>query len=304
MMSIRMRERERRRSESRLFIYFLVFCLALTLTNACISDELIQEKSDGKRTQVMSQLLEDQLKRGDGDARETARQLGISAGPILWQYFQSESEEHRALSLECLAEIGGEEATKVLVMGLDDPALDVRYTAVRLLHRVYSAVEVIKLREQVEKSGDEWVRGNVALILGKLEDTAATPIIKRQITVEKNERAVKQMTLALARLEDGEARLGLLKRLAEQDHRVRYEAIGDFEYLNKPELVNHLLPLLSDTREVKNVGAEPFPVFHRVCDRAVEAVAAIFTGRLPFVTGVQNYSDDEIEQARKIAQGL
>jgi len=250
----------------------------------------------------MSQLLEQQLEKGNADARDTAKQLGPAAIPTLRRHVESESEEQRALALECFAEIEGDETVTVLAQGLEDPALDVRNMAVRLLHRVCSPAAIPKLQEAVSQSADGWVRGNAALILGRLDDSASIPIIRTQMEAESDPKAMRQMSLATARLEDGDARQEVLRRLSDQEPRVCYEAIADFEYLNKPALTGHLVPLLSDTREVKNIGAEPFPVLHRVCDRAVEAVDGLNPGRLSFSIGGRTYSETEIDEARRVIQ--
>jgi len=256
-----------------------------------------------ERAAKMTQLLEQQLASGDGNARDTAAQAGPDALPVLRKFVQAEGFRQRALALECLARLGAEETVETLARALDDPHIKVRYKAVRLLHRVHSPEAVPALRRLLAESADEWVRGNAALILGRLEDAAAVADIRQQSEREKDPRAAQQMTLALARLDDAEERKDLLDRLADKDHRVRYEAAGDFEYLNRPALIQHLLPLLDDKREVKNIGPEPFPVLHRVCDRAVEAVAALFPGKLTFPVGARTYSAEEIAQARTAASG-
>jgi len=250
----------------------------------------------------MSELLETQLKDLNGDARETARLAGASAIPILLDHLKAESPRERALTLECLAEIKGDEAIKALVKGLEDSDVHVRNKAVRLLHRVHGPMAIPGLRKLVVQSPDEWVRGNAALILGKLDDSGAVMAIKKQLSAEANSDTAQQMTLAIARLEDGKEREKVLERLLSDNPRERYNAIADLEYLSNPALVSHLIPLFSDTREVVNVGTEPFPVWHRVCDRAVDAVKTLTGTPLPFSTGGRTYSPEEIQEARDLVQ--
>ncbi len=82
--------------------------------------------------------------------------------------------------------------------------------------------------------------------------------------------------------------------------RERYDAISDFEYLANPALVAKLEPLLSDARPVRNVGTEPYPVWHRVCDRAVEAVSALMPGKMSFKVGFRTYTAEQIQETRKL----
>jgi len=250
----------------------------------------------------MSELLKTQLKDLNGDARETARFAGASAIPILLGHLKSESPRERALTLECLAEIKGDEAIKVLVNGLEDSDVHVRNKAVRLLHRVHGPMAIPGLRKLVAQSPDPWVRGNAALILGELDDSGAVMAIKKQVSEEVNSDTAQQMTLAIARLEDGKERDKVLKHLLNDNPRQRYNAIADLEYLSDPALVSHLIPLFSDTREVVNVGTEPFPVWHRVCDRAVDAVITLTGRTFSFPTGGRTYSPEEIQEIREFIQ--
>jgi hypothetical protein len=243
-------------------------------------------------------LLEAQLKEVSGDARVTARAVGPSAIPLLKERFHSKDPLERSLVLECFAEIRGDEAVLALVRGLDDDEFDVRKTAVNLLRDVNGPVAVPRLRELLSLSPDEWVRGNAALILGKLGNAGAVPVIRERISVEPDPETARQMRLAIARLEDGKEREDVVRRVSGPNARDRYTAIDDFEYVGRADLLVHLLPLLSDTREVRNVGTEQFPVRQRVCDRALEAVAAIGGKPFPFPVGARVYSPEQIQAAR------
>ncbi len=246
----------------------------------------------------MATLLDAQLKEGTGDARETARALGPSAFPVLREHLKSTSADERSLVMECFAAVGGAEAVSALVRGLEDPDFGVRKEAVRMLHRVNGPEAVPSLRDLLSRSPDPWVRGNAALILGRMDDAGAVPFIAKQKGAEGDRVAAAQMRLALARLEDGEDRKELLARLSHDNPKVRYDAVADLEYVGRPELAAELLPLLADTRDVRNIGAEPFPVWHRVCDRAVDAVPRLTGKALPFPTGGRRYSPEEIQAAR------
>ena len=296
-MNIRIPEVERGHSLNGTIIYLYLICILVVLS---VQGCDVKESPNKKGPKKMSQLLEVQLKELNGDARLTARSAAAGAIPILTEHLHAESPQERALTLECFAEIKGDEAIHALVQGLGDPDMNVRKQAVFLLHGLHGPIAGPRLREFVSQSPDEWVRGNAALILGRLNDANAVPLIKKQLAVEVNEDAAKQMRLAIARLEEGKDLEQVLNRLSNDNARERYNAIADLEYLNNTSLMSYLLPLLSDTREVTNVGTEPFPVWHRVCDRAVESAVMLSKRLLPFAIGGRTYSPEEIQQARDL----
>ncbi len=248
----------------------------------------------------MDQLLERQLSERNGDARETARRAGAEALPVLRRFAQAEEAGQRALALECLAEVGGDEAIRTIAAGLADSSLNVRKAAVFLLQRVNGPAAADELSDVLAHSPHEWIRGNAALLLGRLDRPGAAGAIRQRLGQESEPGTRRMMTLAVARLQDGEARREVLARLAAPDPGERYAAIGDLEYLNVPALLARLEPLWADTAVVKNVGTEPYPVWHRVCDRAVDAVAALRPGRLSFPIGNRAYGPQEIAEARQV----
>lgn len=278
----------------------ILILLLLTLLFGCQTKVKEEPRETEKMDKHSEELLEDQLKQLNGDARETARQQGPAALPVFRKHAADESPEVRALVLECYAQVKGEEAITSLVKGLEDEDINVRKTAVLMLHEMHGPAAAPKLREVMAQSSDVFVRGQVALILGKIGNGREAAAIKKHLPDEKNELVAKEMTLAVARLEDGEARKKVLANLLNTNARARYDAISDFEYLANPALVTKLEPLLSDMRPVRNVGTEPYPVSHRVCDRAVEAISALMPGRLSFKVGFRTYTAEQIQEARKL----
>ena len=282
----------------------LILLILVTFFVGCQTPPRDVVKEEPKETEKMDrhskELLENQLKQLNGDARDTARKLGPSALPLLRKYAADESPEVRALVLECYAQVKGEEAIAALSKGLEDEDINVRKTAVLMLHEVHGPVAAPRLREIIDQSSDAFVRGQAALLLGKIGNERDAAAIKKHLSDEKDKRAAKAMTLAVARLEDGEARKKVLANLLNTNALARYNAISDFEYLANPALMSKLQPLLSDVQRVRNVGTEPYPVWHRVCDRAVEAVAALMPGRLSFKVGFRTYTAEQIQEARKL----
>jgi HEAT repeat protein len=245
------------------------------------------------------ELLKQQLVGEKGDARETARSLGEVAVPVLVEYARGEAPGVRALALECLAGIGGDRAVGALVAALDDESLNVRNRALRLLEKTHSPAAAPRLTELVSASPHARVRGGAALVLGRMNVASSLPAIRKQMGGEADPAAARQMLLACARLGDEPARLRVLARLQDAEARNRYEALGDVEYVADRALLGKFRPLLQDEEAVVNVGTEPFPAWHRVCDRAVEAAVGLLGRPLSFPTGARVYSAEQIREARK-----
>jgi HEAT repeat protein len=255
-------------------------------------------------TKVTTQLLEDQLNRLNAEARDTARKLGREALPVLLKRYPVEAPRGRALVLECLAEVKGEEAVQALLRALLDSDPDVWRTALDLLHTTNSPAAIEPLTIQVSYSLQARVRGEAARILGKLGAGSSLPALKKQAGIEPDPNSARSIRLAIARLEDGTERVQVLQRLEDPDPKIRYQAIGDLEYINDPKLLPRLIPLLGDEERVVNIGQEMWPVWHRVCDRAVDAIAALSGKPMPFPVGKRNYAKDEIQKARQIIAQL
>ncbi len=282
--------------------WIILGALALALTNFLGGEVVAQNTQAAKMEEVKVdvQLLEEQLNQLNGDARDTASRLGKSALPVLFKRIRATSPRERALVLECLAEVKGEEAVQALVEALKDPEQNVWNTALNLLHNTNTPKAVPHLIEALAQSPHARIRGEVARILGRMGASAALPAIKSQVSKEEDNEAAGKMKLAIARLEDGPERKEVLARLAHEDSKVRYRAIGELEYIDDPALVKTLLPLLSDEARVVNVGLERWPVWHRVCDRALEAVAYLTKKSFPFPIGNRVYDANQLRMAREL----
>jgi HEAT repeat protein len=248
---------------------------------------------------VTTATLERQLQEGDAAAVDTARQLGAAALPTLLAHAGAESPHERVLVIECLEDLANEQGLPAVVKALDDPETDVRTAAVRALKQLPLKQAVPRLTELITASQDSFVRGGTARALGRAGAVESLRAILAQRDRESDELARHDMTLAAARLGDENSRRGVFDRLADADARNRYDAIGDFEYLGDRSQLARLVPLLNDRARVANVGVEQFPVWHRVCDRAVEAVVAIGGRPLSFPTGGRVYSDAQLAEAQR-----
>jgi HEAT repeats len=245
--------------------------------------------------------LDKQIRENDGSARDTARRIGAAALPTVMPHVRSTSADERVIALECIAAIGADSAPAVLVEALKDPEIDVRSTALRELLGMPVRNLNPQLAALLTGSQDALVRGGVATLLRRAGAREALKILIEQRDRETDEDTRQRMTNAAAGLGDKASREQILGRLADPVPRVRYTAIADLEDSGDATQLPHLVPLLQDDARVKNVGIEQWPVWHRVCDRAVEAIVALSGRTAPFPVGARNYTSAEIQEAKSIA---
>jgi HEAT repeat protein len=286
----------------RFLIAQILLMWVMSLQGESISEAKSGAETEG--TKVTIELLEKQLAELNGDARETAQKLGRGAMPTLLKRSKAERTRERALVVECLAEVKGDEAVLLLVEALKDPESDVWNTALDLLHNVHSPAAVEPLTALLMKSPQSRIRGEIARILGRMGAVSSLQAIKNHAAKESDPDVVRKIDLAVARLEDGPARKRVVEKLVIPNAKIRYQAIGDLEYVNDPRLINNLLPLLDDESRVVNVGIEKWPVWHRVCDRALEAVVTLSGKSFPFPTGKRTYSPQQIQKAREVIRQM
>jgi len=148
-------------------------------------------------------------------------------------------------------------------------------------------------------NSDEYVREQMALLLGKIGGAGDTRLITAQKLVEKDEHPRHAMLLASARLRDPEAQQEFLLQLFVDDPHLRAERVMDIVYISDRSLVPKVAPLLDDTRPGKNVGPSHGPYFIRVCDVTVDALDKLLGHPFRFV-GIagRRYEPIEIEQVK------
>lgn len=245
--------------------------------------------------------LDKQIRDNDGLARETARKIGPPALATAMAHVKSASTDERVIALECVAAIGGDSVALALVEALADPEIDVRSTALRELLGTPVRNLTPQLTALLKGSPDALVRGGAATLLRRADAREALKAIVEQRDREADDDARERMTNAAAGLGDKASREQILSRLANPTARVRYQAIADLEDTGDANLGVHLIPLLHDDAKVKNVGIEQWPVWHRVCDRAVEAIVALSGRVVSFPIGGKNYTPAQIQEAMAIA---
>lgn len=276
----------------------VMFCGAL----ACAPPQArtaSQKKEISGKEKTMTTDLAQQIAAKDFGALDTTRLMGQQAIPSVEQAMKNKDGEVRELAVMCLNEIPGGAPARLLVRALDDPyvAIPLRASAYLLEH--HSPDILPDLFRHLDDHADESVRARVALAIGAIGDESAVPELRRRVEQPLPPAIARNVRLALARLRQEPFLTDYLAELRAEDWKARLQALRDFEYLNRPDLVRRLAPLLDDPTPVGNVGAPPAKEIVRICDIAVVVIAKVAKPGLRFEARHQRiFNDREIQEVR------
>lgn len=240
------------------------------------------------------------------DAIGDARAAGPAASPALLPLARSEDPEVRELAMWCLAEAGGPAAQEVMAQALLDGSPGVRAAAMGGLEKGLGPALAPRLLEALEKSPEPLVRRHVALFLGRIPGTG-TQRIRAAYQAEQDRSAREGELAALARLGDAEARRAFAARLEGSSGADRIRMVELAQYLAAPWLLPSLAVLLDDWTPAVRVGADGFPgpEYLRVCDVAVNLVAAVTGRAFSFEVGPRkNYPAPALAEVRDALKKL
>jgi HEAT repeats len=244
-----------------------------------------------------SQIVE-RVKQKDWGVLEQPGIVGADAGPALLPLLGDSDPQVRALAVACLNAAGGAAARQGLIKALHDRIETVRAAAARYLHEHYAKEDIPVIQRELTASPDEYVREQLALLLGKTGDDSNIKLLLARIPVEKDEHARHAASLALARLGEATHRHHLIERLKQDDPKERVNALKDLPYVNDRSLLAHVIPLLDDTRPGLNVGPAHGRYFLRVCDVAVNVANEMLDKPFPWVEPVKRYSPEQLSEAK------
>jgi hypothetical protein len=234
-------------------------------------------------------------------AVEEARRQGNAALPIIRKFVQDENYRTRQIAVACAGEIAHAQVTDILTAGLTDPNVNVRITAANEFARRPYPEALETLIEQVDKSPDDNVRETLVLALGLLPDERTLTLLQRLLV--SGGSLVRPARLALARLEDPEARASLLADLSSPLPRARYDVLRAFTYVNDAALMEYAVRLLDDREAAVRVGVVKAPRYRRVCDQAVDTLVAVLKLAVSFEASEEKtYSDSELTETKHLVR--
>lgn len=250
-----------------------------------------------------SQVVE-RVKQKDWGVLARPGIVGPDSGPALLPLLKDPDALVRALAVDCLNAAGGAAARQGLIKALHDHTETVRAAAARYLHAHYTKEDIPVIQRELASSRDEYIREQLALLLGKTGDTANVKLLLERMQVEKDEHARHSAALALARLGEATYRQQLVGRLQQSDPNERVKALQDLPYVNDRRLLTHVVALLDDTRPGLNVGPSHGPYFIRVCDVAVNVANEILGKPFPWVEPIKRYSPQELSEAKRVLSAV
>jgi len=240
-------------------------------------------RQEGKELSMNLQVLEQKIVAKDQSASELARQLGAGAEPVLEKLSRHPDGEVREVNVLAIGEAGGPSRNKMLIAALGDQDINVRSAAVRALWVSADAASLRDLQMQAGSNPDPYVRGEVALIIGKVAKRGDPGILISRRVVEQDGDANHKVVLALTKLGDDKARGAQRARLAAPDPQARLKAVREYQYINDPKMLIDLKPALADVAEVFNINPpHAQPKLIRLCDVAVNVVAKVARPKLSF----------------------
>lgn len=223
-----------------------------------------------------------------------------AAGAIL-PFLDDADGAVRELAVCCLDEAGGPQAKQGLLKALHDDSGAARSRAGQYLHKFVDAGDLPVLQRELESNRDEFVREQVALMIGRLGDAETIAVLRARAGGEQDEHARHALSLAMARLGDAREVEAYTTRLEAEAAETRASALQDFEYLQDRRYLPHILPLLDDVRDVVPLRRGNVLHYLRVCDVAINAADKALDPPFAFEVGPPTrYSDDQRAQAKAV----
>lgn len=222
------------------------------------------------------QLLEERILAKGQDAPQVAARVGEDATGVLEKLMQHPDAEVREITLACINEVGGPDRNMQFIRALEDDELGVQLEARRFLERSADASVIEPLLHQVGAHEDEQLRGELALIIGRIDDDSAAAELSRLAEQEQHPVARDKIVLALARLEDEDARKEVRGGLTSGDPEVRFQTVMKYAYMDDPSVLGDLLELLEDEADVVNTApSHAKPYYLRICDIVVNVATQV-----------------------------
>jgi hypothetical protein len=227
--------------------------------------------------------LEAKIAAKDASAPALARQLGASAEPVLEKMSRHADGEVREVNVMAIGEAAGPSRNRMLIAALEDQDINVRSAAVRALWVSADSSSLLELQMQAGSNPDPYVRGEVAMIIGRIAKKGDTGLLGSRRAVERDGDANHKVVLALTKLGDDKARVTQRAALAATDPQARLKAVREYEYIGEPKMLIDLKPALADVAEVFNINPpHAKPRMIRLCDVAVNVVAKVAKVKLSF----------------------
>jgi hypothetical protein len=196
------------------------------------------------------------IRKKDWNLLEPPIQIPTNAAAAIAPLVTDEDQEIRELAVSAIDKTTGPEAKNALLKALNDRNEVVRGAAARFLQHHCSTNDADLIIGQLRSHKDEYVREQLALLLGKLGGRAALRPLQECFAIEEWPHTKRAMSLALTRLGDPDHRQTYIALLEQPDPKRRVAALEDLLYLEDQTLAKNVARLLDDQRD----SGSPHPV--------------------------------------------
>ena len=252
---------------------------------------------------------------------QLARQVGVAAaeaakaqartmpagevGDVLREMAGNEKASVRTLVLELASEHPSEGASRAILSRLQDPNLTVRSIANSQIARIAQKNLVPDLFKAMEENSDLVVKGALVRQIGMIGDATSLPRLRQLYRDTQDPGLRNDIAMAAARLGDEQFRHQLIQRLTAPEETERAAALRDIPYVGDPRLARYFRPVLEDRRDVMVISFPHDPVVTgRVCDLAVQTLAALGVKFSFAAFPTRRFTDLEIQEAIRIVTAL
>jgi len=226
-------------------------------------------------------------------------------GDVLDKTAASDKASARMLVLELASEHASEGASRAILSRLQDPNLTVRSIANSLIARIAQKSLVPDMFKALEQNPDLVVKAALARQIGMVGDAGDLPRLRVLYRDTLDPGLRNDLALAMARLGDDHYRQEVIRRLTAPDEAARVAALRDIPYVGDRRLARYFRPVLEDRRDAVVISLPHDPVVAaRVCDVAIQTLAALGVKFSFAAFPTRRFSEAEIQEALRIVTAL
>lgn len=244
-----------------------------------------------------------QIKHKDYVAQGTASRLGERAGETARPLTTDPDREVRLLALICLDIVGGDDAIAAGLDRLSDTDEQVASSAVMLLLHHPPETHEWELLARFRASRDEFLRGQLPRVAGRLNQPALMNEWAALLATEKNEDVIRGLRVGLARMGNTASRDWFLQGLSAADGPPVRPWLADAEYIGQNWVLPGLARLLEKTKRAEDLMPDDGRNrFLRTCDLAADSIIRITKAKVPFpFPRMTQFTAEELAQVKRLA---
>ena len=253
---------------------------------------------------AVTELVE-KVRAKDFTATLRARELGPGAAAGVTPLLSDLDPTVRQLALLCLLEMPAPDALDIAFGAVSDDDPQVRAVALRGVGQLATRNHATRVVEALRNHPEPVARKELALIVGGMGGRESLGPLRAACDAHSDPETQRGCLVARAWLEDAEAQQEFGRQVVASRGGERIELLGYADRIRARWLLPSLGALLDDTGPARWIGADgrPGPETLRVCDVAVNLIAAISGHRFGFVVGPRvNYAPSEIAEVSRFVR--